>query len=294
MSSTLLAAIESLGGLAHRGDLATRGHGRRQVENALRRGELLPVRTGWVATAVAPAPAVAAVLNGGPLTGSSALRSYGVWAGDDLRIHIQLALNSHRARVEPLTPIDRFRPVRPALSGIVRHWGSPACGTDHRRSWRVCILCAIVVHARAEHEHEVQASIESAVHLGVLSRSQIPILFAGLPRRLQRVRDTLDYRPEAGWETVVRLRLGVLDVRIDIQVDIGPYRVDILIDGWLVVELDGADFHDAVRDKFRDAYLIRAGYRVVRWTQAMVRDWAACEAVIREMLRARARGGTFA
>jgi very-short-patch-repair endonuclease len=293
MPSTLLTAIRSLGSIAHRGDLADRGHGRREVESALRRGDLLPVRNGWVATPSAAAPAVVAVLHGGALTGSTALRSYGVWAGNDLRIHVQLRTNSHRRPMDPLTPIDAFQSPRPLLSGVARHWGEPACGIHHVRAWRVCVLCAIVAHARKEHEHEVQASIESAVHVGALSRSQVSVLFSRLPRRLHAVKTTLDFRPEAGWETVVRLRLLQLGVRIEIQVVIGPYRVDLLIDGWLVIELDGTEFHDPVKDKYRDGYLIRAGYRPIHWTPEMVRDWPACVAVIEEMLLIRSQGGSF-
>jgi very-short-patch-repair endonuclease len=294
MSSTLLTYLLSLGSIAHRGVLADNGHGRREVDGACRRGELLPVRTGWVATSAAAAPAVIAVLNGGPLTGSTALRSYGVWAGDDRSIHVQLATNSHRRAVEPLTPLDRFLSPVPQLSGVRRHWGESACGIAHHRTWRVCLLCAVVAHARLEHEHEVQASIESAVHLGLFSRSQIPTLFSRLPRRLSGIQGSLDFRPDAGWETVVRLRLAALGLRVEIQVQIGPYRVDPLIDGWLIVELDGAGFHDAVADKKRDGYLIRAGFRVVHWTPEMVRDWPSCEAIIVELVRTRSQGGTSA
>jgi len=294
MSSTLLTDMRSLGSIAHRSVLADRGHGRRVVDSALGRGEVLPVRNGWVAVATAAQPAVVAILNGGALTGSTALRSYGVWAGDDLRIHVQLATNSHRREVSPLTPLDRFLSPVPRLAEVARHWGEPACGMSHGRSWRVCLLCAIVAHARREHEHEVQASIESAVHLGLFSRSQLPALFSRLPRRLKAIRASLDFRPEAGWETVVRLRLTALGVHVEIQVQIGPYRVDLLIDRWLIVELDGAGFHDAVADKHRDGYLIRTGYRIVHWTPEMVRDWPTCEAIIVEMLRTRSRGGTSA
>jgi very-short-patch-repair endonuclease len=250
------------------------------------------VRNGWVASSTAALPSVVAVLNGGALTGSTALRSYGIWAGNDLRIHVQLARNSHRGPVESRTPLNRFLTPVPRLTGVARHWGGPACGVPHHRVWRACVLCAIVAHARLEHEHEVQASIESAVHVGAFSRSQIPTLFSRLPGRLNRLQESLDFRPDAGWETVVRLRLTALGVRVEIQVQIGPYRVDLLIDGWLIVELDGADFHDAVADKSRDGYLIRAGYRIVHWTPEMVRDWPGCEAIIVEMLRTASQGGT--
>lgn len=57
-------------------------------------------------------------------------------------------------------------------------------------------------------------------------------------------------------------------LRIDLQVEEGPYRVDFLANEWLVIEIDGAAYHsspEAVeRDKVRDAYFESLGYTVIR------------------------------
>ena len=62
------------------------------------------------------------------------------------------------------------------------------------------------------------------------------------------------------------------------QIQIGPYRVDFLLDHKpsrdlppLIVEVDGHDFHErtkeqAQRDKSRDRFLVGRGYRLVRFT----------------------------
>jgi len=57
-------------------------------------------------------------------------------------------------------------------------------------------------------------------------------------------------------------------LRLDFQVEEGCYRVDFLIDRWLVVEIDGAAWHSSAeaiaRDKARDDDLGRLGYSVLR------------------------------
>ncbi|WP_213817083.1 endonuclease domain-containing protein [Glaciihabitans sp. dw_435] len=67
----------------------------------------------------------------------------------------------------------------------------------------------------------------------------------------------------------------------------GVGRLDILINGWLNIELDGSEFHTTPSsDRRRDAYLVSLGYRVHRFGYAQViYDWPRVEATIRELLR---------
>jgi very-short-patch-repair endonuclease len=73
------------------------------------------------------------------------------------------------------------------------------------------------------------------------------------------------------------------------QVEIGPYRADILItenDKRLVVECDGAQFHAVTkeqveRDKRRDRYCVARGIYVMRFTGAEItKDPRGCAAEI--------------
>lgn len=88
------------------------------------------------------------------------------------------------------------------------------------------------------------------------------------------------------------------DYEWDQQVQIGPYRVDVLITMTdltfspdslsLVVELDGHDFHEktkeqARQDKKRDRALMELGYPVVRFAGSEV--WADPFECAREALR---------
>lgn len=58
------------------------------------------------------------------------------------------------------------------------------------------------------------------------------------------------------------------DLRLDFQVEEGPYRLDFLINRWLVVEIDGAAYHSSTsaiaRDMKRDGFLQYHGYSVLR------------------------------
>ncbi len=57
-------------------------------------------------------------------------------------------------------------------------------------------------------------------------------------------------------------------IRLDLQVEEGHYRVDFLCNEWMVVEIDGAQWHSSdeaiARDRMRDGYLDSLGYTVIR------------------------------
>ena len=75
-------------------------------------------------------------------------------------------------------------------------------------------------------------------------------------------------------------------LRFQFQYSIGPYRVDFLFSGFLVVELDGPK-HEKNHDDQRDKYMRKMGYKIIR-----VPIWilVSCpEAVIEEIKEAIAR-----
>lgn len=61
---------------------------------------------------------------------------------------------------------------------------------------------------------------------------------------------------------------------LSLQSELPPYRVDFLMDDWLVVEIDGAAYHSSpeaiTRDRARDLDLINRGFRVLRIPAKMV------------------------
>jgi very-short-patch-repair endonuclease len=85
----------------------------------------------------------------------------------------------------------------------------------------------------------------------------------------------------SGVETLFVSRIRRLGVRVRQQVQIGPDRVDAVIGDRLVVELDGAKFHDPHADYARDARLVIAGRHVLRFDYWQVLyDWHTVEKVV--------------
>nr|BFF10570.1 hypothetical protein GCM10025699_18730 [Microbacterium flavescens] len=119
------------------------------------------------------------------------------------------------------------------------------------------------------------ATLDSALHRRLIGIDDLNTVFAALPARFHALRALVDARAESGPETLVRLMARVLgcDVRLQVEFDdIG--RVDLLLDGWLVVECDSREFHQdwktQVKDRERDVALAALGYCTLRVTAAMI------------------------
>jgi very-short-patch-repair endonuclease len=281
-------AVARVGHLATRRQLAALGFGRHTLERALAAGSLVKIRPGWVGTRAASQLAVIAVLQGGRLTAATALATYGVWSGTDRSIHVQIPANAHRAVQPPLVPLADFAAPEFSYRGIVRHWVPCQEPRATDAFWRVTVTDALLRFARTQNDEQLAASIESAVHNRLLSRSDVAELFLRLPRRQHPIRSRLTFQAESGLETVAGLRLAQYGHPIMQQVQIGPDRVDLVIDGFLVVELDGDKWHDPVTDRIRTNRLIRAGYRVLRFGYTDVFErWDDTLATIHEMLGVR-------
>lgn len=261
-------------------------------------GLIVRVCHGWVGLLTAPRPAVIAVLNGGRLTGATALASWGVWDGLDRRIHVHVPVHSQGRTHRPLTPVSRFAAERFPREGVVRHWLRETCPDPWGPVWRVSVVDALIRTAHDVPLEQFVACVESALNKGVLSRAALPELFAGLPQRFAPVQDILETRLESGLETLARLRFGAFVRNVEVQVWVdglarsgGPGRLDLLLNRWLAIELDGDEFHDAAEDRRRVGVLVRAGYRCHRFGyHDVIHSWDQTEATVRELLRYPPRG----
>jgi hypothetical protein len=152
---------------------------------------------------------------------------------------------------------------------------------------------ALICTSRTADRQQFIASLESAVHQRALARAEVPALIAALPQRFATLACELDFGAESGLETIARLRIGPLAKSVQTQVEITGIgrngrrgRVDLLINGWLVIELDGDEFHDPAQDRIRDAVLVRLGYRVHRFGyDQIMHHWPLVEATIIELLQ---------
>lgn len=164
------------------------------------------------------------------------------------------------------------------------------------RAWGHTLGAGVGVHRRslADDEHDglctgllrttldcarelpFQAAVavcDAALHKGLLPsrlRSCAAVALGPGSRALRRVVAAADGRAESPIETLLRLlALPLAAVEPQVVIDrVG--RVDLLLDGWLVLEADGFAFHSDRQsyrnDRRRANALVRAGYEVLRFS----------------------------
>ncbi|MDR6867269.1 very-short-patch-repair endonuclease [Microbacterium resistens] len=265
------------GGVARGSELAAHGCTRKALSGAVHRGEILRVRPGVFAARSAPPDIVAAAAHGGALTCGGALRHHGVWTLDD----------------------DEGTHVWLGAGGRVHDHGRCDC-VAHFRPGRMRLGAAPVelalVHAYDCHGGEYFfAAFESAWNarlLGAAARSRVR---AAIPASARWLVDLARADAQSGIESLVRLRLHLLGIRMESQVWLsGVGRVDFVIEGRIVLEADGRENHESRsrrhHDLHRDAVASRLGYETLRFDYAMIiHDWpTVVEAVLAALARARA------
>ncbi|MDU0347814.1 endonuclease domain-containing protein [Actinomyces sp. MRS3W] len=114
---------------------------------------------------------------------------------------------------------------------------------------------------------------DAALNQEHVSTDAVAALLRGPGSRRARQRLALaSPRARSPLETLARLQLHDAGIPFADGVDVpGVGEVDLLVAGWLVLELDGYTYHEDefqfARDRRRDRELVRQGYRVVRFTR---------------------------
>lgn len=262
-----------MGGIARGRALQRFGISRRMLARAVDAGRIDRVRPGVFAGVQTHPDIVSAAAHGGSLTCGSALRLRGVWvleATDDP--HVWLGRNG---RVHP-------------------HVGCRCTGHFFDGPTRFDILDVETALVHLHHcagDEAFFASLESALHLGLLDRGAQARIRAALPDNARWLVDLARTDAESGLESLLRLRLHLLGIRLDCQVRIsGVGRVDFVIAGRLILEVDGRDNHDGPsmrhKDLMRDAAASAQGYETLRFDYAqIVHDWPTVQRAILGALR---------
>jgi very-short-patch-repair endonuclease len=139
---------------------------------------------------------------------------------------------------------------------------------------------------------EAIVAIDSAIQTRLISRQIAESICRKTPRGCTLI-PHLDGRAESGIETIARIRLRALRIKLQPQVSVpGIGRVDLLIGDRLVLELDGRAWHDRPgdfeRDRARDRALTTAGFLVFRASYSQVMDgWPTLERQILTLVRRR-------
>ncbi|MCS5734820.1 type IV toxin-antitoxin system AbiEi family antitoxin domain-containing protein [Herbiconiux daphne] len=265
-------------------ELLERGASPGGIQALTESGRLTRVRRGVFVTAGAPNDLVRAARIGGRLTDVSALRLHGAWSRPDPRLHVQLPHSFGRAR-DP----DTGQPLR-ARDDVVAHWSRALAPRDRLAYPGVAPLAAALRGAATSWApHEAVAALDSVLHRRLISRGELAATFEG-SSRAQRLLADADRRAESGIESIARVRFTADGLECTPQVWIAPkIRVDLLIDGWLVIELDGRESHGSAdassRDYRRDAEVVLRGFGLLHFDYHQVMsDWSTVLAATRSVL----------
>ncbi|WP_026553636.1 DUF559 domain-containing protein [Arthrobacter sp. H20] len=243
--------LRGLGSVARTREVLQCGVSRRQLNRHLALGEMVRLRTGVVALPDAPPDYVAAILNNGLLTCLSAAKVYGLWSlYPASRLHLSCnhghgtGFTNHRERTVPVHP-------RAPLVGVVD----------------------VLIHAlRCLPPLEAAVMVESSLRRGDTIRS---FLLDRLPGdRNAPARAALGLvtcSAESPLEVVARVLFRGAGFHVETQVQLaGVGRVDFLLEGFLVIEVDGAAYHSdrraLRRDLRRNNSTIAGGYLVLRYS----------------------------
>jgi very-short-patch-repair endonuclease len=233
--------------------LTAMGLGRYRVSCLVKDGRLVRLRNGRYIPADLHPDLVTAGRLGGRLDCVSLLSAIGVFV-----------------RHKPTAPHVQFTPgttrLPPRPMGVTAHWRH----TSGERAGLAAELTEALTQAcRCLTPRDAVATLDSAWHHGLVDEQAIAEIFARLPRRFRSLRQLLDRRSESGAETLMRLLLRGLGCRVEVQVKVpGVGRVDLVVDGWLIVECDSQAFHEGwyaqKRDRRRDLAAAALGYTTVR------------------------------
>lgn len=263
-------------GIARGVQLQQFGCTRTQLASAARSGEIVRVRTGVYALPGTDPYVVAAARHGGALTCAAALRRHGVWllpgVTDVIHVWMGTAGRKHHDDCECATHYT------PGTAGL-----------------GLAPVAAALVHLyRCADQETFFAAYESAWNQRLIMASDRDRIRRELPRTAGWLLDLARGDAESGLESLLRLRLHLLGIRLDCQVEIdGVGRVDFVIDGRVILEADGKQNHENSmrhKDLIRDAAASARGFETLRFDYAMIiHDWdRVVAAILPALARARA------
>ncbi|KJQ54520.1 type IV toxin-antitoxin system AbiEi family antitoxin domain-containing protein [Microbacterium sp. SA39] len=255
------------GGIA-RGVLLSRfGLTRRMLRAEVASGAIVRVRQGVYALPTTARDIVAAAEHGGSLTCRRALRLHGIWVlDDDANPHVWLGGHG-RPHHQDCTCVGHYYDGR-AVLGLAP------------------IEDALVHAYHCSGAETFFAALVSALLQGKIRRRALARIRARIPSNGRWLIDLARDDADSGPESLLRLRLHLLDITLDCQIDIPTVgRVDFVIGGRLILEADGRENHESDQkrhsDRVRDAAASVLGYETLRFDYAqVVHGWPAVEAAI--------------
>lgn len=262
-------------GVTSRKDLRQAGMTRRQIDAAIQAGDLVKIDRCRLAKRNADPEAIKAARAGASLTCVSALQKLGVAVPPGKALHMRQRRYCRRTRGLPSGTL---------LCSIPNH--SAGRPIDPLETALECLI-------RNHDDEAVVMALDSILHQRLRTRAELASVVQSISSRAQRLLSEADSRCESPLESVLRLRLKRRGVHPRSQVKIpGIGRVDFLIGRRLIIEADGAAFHNDPdhfeNDRKRDQMALSLGYVVIRVTWRQLQDdWASVLGLIRDLVRCR-------
>lgn len=259
--------------LAHHGSIARGtllgqyGLNRRMLSAEVEAGTIVRVRRGVFALPDADSDIILAAKHGGALTCRRALRLHGIWVlDDDDEVHVWMGGRgrSHHAECDCV---------------VHCHDGRAGLGL-------ASVEDALVHVYHCTTDEVFFAALESALEQRKVRKPGLARIRARIPSSGRWLVDLARADAGSGLESLLRLRLHLLGISLDCQVEIPVVgRVDFVLGGRLILEVDGKENHESESrrhlDRVRDAAASALGYESLRFDYAqIVHGWPSVEAAI--------------
>ena len=248
-----------LGGVATRQELRRYRVTDRRISTAVASGAVIRVRQGIYAIPLADPTAVARVAWRCEPTCLTAARRLGLpISSRDDRLHMAVASNRSMARPNAWPP-----------RAIVVHMSHAFDGGP------VTAIDVIDSTARCVSRMEQLEMVDAALNKGLMVEGDMGALRFTPARTRRWLARHCDGRSQSLLETRTRYALGAAGLKVDPQVQIpGVGRVDLVVEGTVIVETDGRETHAIAsafyEDRRRDRAALIAGYPVMRFGYADV------------------------
>lgn len=230
-------------------------------------GNIVRVRQGVFALPTLDPDVITAAEHGGALTCRKALRLHGLWVvDDDEAVHVWMGGHGRS------------------------HHSSCACvvhANEGRAGLGLAPIEDALVHSyRCAGDEVFFAALESALPQRKLHRADLARIRRRIPPAGRWLVDLARDDAGSGLESLLRLRLHLLGITLECQVELPRVgRVDFIVGGRLILEADGRQHHQSSsqmhRDRVRDAAASVLGYETLRFDYAqIIHDWPSVAAAI--------------
>jgi len=261
--------------IATRDELLALGWTPGAISRAVRAGTLLRLRRAWYAAPGTPFEQRVAIAIGGRVGGVSAARSYGMWTGNDDRIHVSWSPHGNVAVAGRRLSYPDTKELADRV--IVPHWRVGVAGPD---SWRESVIESIRQTFAVCDPALAVATADSACRLGFATVESVRALVVRLPLRFHSLGAAIDGCTDSGLESILRLWLIEAGIPFELHARILGLEVDFLIGRSLIVETDGRDFHTGAAfevDRERDLLTGSRGYITIRLSyRQILENWPEC------------------